>query len=157
MEALNSSGGGTGPNAWTTYKEYNKDFTVDYAKGTITMNQYFFNEAADDIITLKFYLQSGQILQYKIKKSGSKVTTYYAKPSLKHKTLTLPVGKTAKIAIKNLTKTASVTYSSSNKSTATVSKAGVITAQNAGTAKITVTIKQNSTTYKLTMTVKVKK
>ena len=58
-----------------------------------------------------------------------------AKPKLSKNKLTLTVGKTAKLKVKNYKGT--VKWSSNKKKTATVSKKGVVTAKKKGTAVIT--------------------
>lgn len=73
LEAAYADGSGAGPQNWTTYKEYNYAFTVDYTANTVTLTNKFFAEANDGEITLKFHFQSGEILEYKILKSGSTV------------------------------------------------------------------------------------
>ena len=52
---------------------------------------------------------------------------------------------------------AKISYKSSKKSVATVSKKGVVTAKKAGTATITVTVKDSEGTYKAKTKIKVKK
>ncbi|MCC8045773.1 MAG: Ig-like domain-containing protein [Clostridiales bacterium] len=59
-------------------------------------------------------------------------------PSISAKTVSLTVGKTKKLKISGTTET--VTWKSSNKKVATVSKSGKITAKKAGTATITATV-----------------
>lgn len=59
-------------------------------------------------------------------------------PAINKKTLTLQTGKTYRLIIKNTKQ--SITYKSSNKKVATVSKTGIITAHSIGTAKITATL-----------------
>ncbi|MCD7955322.1 MAG: Ig-like domain-containing protein [Lachnospiraceae bacterium] len=59
-------------------------------------------------------------------------------PSISAKTVSLAVGKTKKLKISGTTET--VTWKSSNKKVATVSKTGKITAKKAGTATITATV-----------------
>lgn len=73
---------------------------------------------------------------------------------------TLYVGKGSyKIKIESTSKKAIVTYSTSNKAVATVTKKGVIQPKTVGTATITVVIKQNSKKYtsKIAVTVKAQK
>jgi aryl-phospho-beta-D-glucosidase BglC (GH1 family) len=155
IEALNEKGSGTGPDSWTKYKMYGKAFSVDYTKNNVTILKYFFENAPDGIITFKLHFQSGEILSCKVKKAGTQVTYYVAKPTLKDTSVTIGVGRTWTCRINDLDSSATVTYSSSNKAVAAVSKTGKITAYKKGTAKITATVLQNGKTYKLTMTVKV--
>lgn len=156
IEAVNASGGGIGPNSWTTYKEYDRDFTVNYNNNTVTMTKTFFAQTVDGIKTLKLHFQSGEILICKFEKSGTNVTNAFSEPSLKTKTVALGIGKSTVISIVDLDKNATVTYSSSKKSIATVSKTGKITGKKAGSTDITVKVKQNKKTYQLTMKVTVK-
>lgn len=72
-----------------------------------------------------------------------------AKAKLSKKRLTLRVGKTQKISIRNKKKGAKYTYQVSSKKVVTVSKKGVITARKKGTAKITVKEKDQKKTRKL--------
>jgi aryl-phospho-beta-D-glucosidase BglC (GH1 family) len=74
LEAMKPDGTGTGPQSWTTYKEFDYAFSVDYDANTVTMKDKFFAEAADGIIILKLHFQSGEILECMIEKSGTTVT-----------------------------------------------------------------------------------
>lgn len=60
------------------------------------------------------------------------------KAKLSKKRISIPVGDKKKISIKNKSKKASYSFTSSNKKTASVSKKGIVTARKKGTAKITV-------------------
>ncbi len=81
-----------------------------------------------------------------------------ATPELKTTKTTLYIGyNTHVIGVNNLSKSATVTYSTSNKKVALVSKKGKVTPVATGTAKITVTIKHNKKTYKKYLYVTVKK
>ncbi|MDS0526259.1 cellulase family glycosylhydrolase [Clostridium sp. SHJSY1] len=73
LEAINSDGSGAGPQGWTTYKQFNEAFSVDYDKNKVTIKDKFFAEAKDGEITFKVHFQSGEILQCKLLKSGSEV------------------------------------------------------------------------------------
>jgi len=66
------------------------------------------------------------------------------------KTLTLEVGKTAKLKMNGTTK--KTTWSSSDKAVAKVSSKGTVTAVAAGTAKITATVSKKKYTCKVTVT-----
>lgn len=80
-----------------------------------------------------------------------------AEPKVTVTKKTLYVGYTSyQIKFKNLAKTATVTYKSSNKKVATVSSKGVIKPVAKGTATITVTIKQSGKTYTRTIAVTVR-
>lgn len=80
---------------------------------------------------------------------------------LSKKTLTLQVGTSGKVTLKNAPKGAKVKWSSKNKKIATVSKKGKITAKKAGKTKVTakVTYRKNGkkVTKSLKVTVKVQK
>lgn len=84
-----------------------------------------------------------------VKKAPSKVTASVSKKTMKK-------GKTQKVKVKLPSGSASyrITYKSSKKSVATISKKGVIKAKKKGTAKITVTTFNNK---KCTFKIKVKK
>ena len=70
---------------------------------------------------------------------------------------TLYVGyKTYQITYKDLSKSASVTYKSSNTKYAKVSNKGIVTPVAAGKATITTTVKQNNKTYSLKVAITVK-
>lgn len=155
MEAVTDTGKGAGPNNWTTYKEFDKDFKVNYDSNTVTVTADFFKQTADGLITLKLHFWSGEIIEYIIQKNGSKITDAPAAPTVKSNSLNLNKGKLASITFNNLTKNAVVTYSSGNQKVATVSKDGRITAVNSGSTSIFITIKQNNLTYKLTVSLKV--
>ncbi len=79
-----------------------------------------------------------------------------AKPSLSQKKITLKVGKTKKLKVKNLKKKAKVTWKSSKKKVATVSKKGVVKARKKGKAVITAkfSYKKKPVTLKCQVTVK---
>ncbi|MBR4343704.1 MAG: extracellular solute-binding protein [Lachnospiraceae bacterium] len=77
------------------------------------------------------------------------VTLNAARPKLSKSKLTLTVGSTKKLKLKNATGT--VTWSTSSKKIAKVSKKGVVTAKKAGTAVITATNKGKK--YTCTVTV----
>lgn len=91
---------------------------------------------------------------------NSKAEAASKKPKLAETKKTLYIKSkyktTYNIEIKNLTSKATVTYKSSKKSVATVSKKGVVTPVKAGSATITATVKQNSKTYTLKLKVTVK-
>jgi len=62
------------------------------------------------------------------------------KIAISQKTLSLKVGKSKKLTLKNLPKNQKVKWTSSNKKIATVSATGKVTAKKAGKAKITATV-----------------
>lgn len=79
------------------------------------------------------------------------------KPKLAKKTATIEMGKTTKIKIKNKPKRAKITYRSSKKSVAKVSKKGTVKGLKPGKATIKVTIKKKKKLVKkLNFKVKVK-
>lgn len=81
-----------------------------------------------------------------------------SKPKLNKKNVTLTVGTKYTLKVKNLPKNAKVTWTSSNKKRATVSKKGVVTAKKAGTVTIRSKIKQSGKkTRKLTCKIKINK
>lgn len=77
-------------------------------------------------------------------------------PSLNVSSKTLYVGKKFDINIKNKPSSATYTWSSSDKTVATVAKGGIVTAKKSGTATVKVVIKTKKTskTLKATFTVK---
>lgn len=77
-------------------------------------------------------------------------------PKLAKKSLSVVIGGTAKIKVKNAPKGAKITYKSAKSSIATVSKQGKVKGIKNGTAKITVTVKKNSKTTNLACKVNVK-
>lgn len=80
-----------------------------------------------------------------------------AKPKLAKKSVNIVIGGTAKIKIKNTSKRAKITYKSTRKSIAAVSKRGKVKGKKNGTAKILVFVKSGSKTTKLKCKVNVKK
>ena len=80
-----------------------------------------------------------------------------AKPKLAKKSVSIVIGETSKIKVKNVPKGAKITYKSAQKSIATVSKQGNVKGVKSGTAKITVSVKKNAKTTKLAYKVIVKK
>lgn len=79
------------------------------------------------------------------------------KPKLAKKSVSIVIGGTSKIKIKNAPKGAKITYKSAKKSIATVSEQGKVKGIKSGTTKITVSVKETSKTTKLTYKVTVKK
>lgn len=78
-------------------------------------------------------------------------------PAVKSTKKTLYAGyKTYKVAFRNLSSKASITYKSSNSKIAKVSSKGTVTPVAKGTATITATVKQNSKTYYLKVKITVK-
>ena len=96
------------------------------------------------------------VVRTTIKKNYSlyKYKTSYKYPSVSLYKL-LPKGKTYKIQLLHLNKTAKVTYKSSKPSIAKVDKKGKVTPVKNGRADITVTIVQNGITYKYFVVVRV--
>lgn len=74
MEAIYKDGSFAGPQNWTSYKEYAYTFTPDFMKDRIVITENFFNETKDGEVTLKFHFWGGDIVNYKISKSGAQVT-----------------------------------------------------------------------------------
>ncbi len=82
-------------------------------------------------------------------------TNATSKPKLKKKSGSIIIGGTVKIRIKKLPKKAKVSYKSSKKSIATVSKKGKVTGKKAGKTKITVNIKKKNQKKKIKLTFKI--
>lgn len=80
-----------------------------------------------------------------------------AKPKLAKKSVSIVIGGTSKIKVKNAPKKAKITYKSAKKNIATVSKKGQVKGIKNGITKITVSVKKNSKTTKLTYKVTVNK
>ncbi len=80
---------------------------------------------------------------------GSEIPVYAAKAKLSKKTVTLEVGKKAKIKVTGTTK--KVTWSSSDKKIAKVSSKGKITAISKGTCKITAKVGSKKLTCTVTV------
>ncbi|WP_054942821.1 cellulase family glycosylhydrolase [Paenibacillus ihuae] len=74
MEAVYASGGNAGPQNWTSYKEFAYTFSPSYDAGEISLQENFFKEVNDGEVILKFHFWSGEIVSYKITKSGTTVT-----------------------------------------------------------------------------------
>ena len=96
------------------------------------------------------------VVRTTIKKNYSlyKYKTSYKYPSVSLYKL-LPKGKTYKIQLLHLNKTAKVTYKSNKPSVAKVNKKGKVTPIKNGRADVTVTIVQNGITYKYFVVVRV--
>lgn len=73
MEAVDASGAAVGPQNWTTYKEFGRTFAPDYTNNTLKITESFFAETNDGAITLKVHFLSGEVVNYKVVKSGSMV------------------------------------------------------------------------------------
>lgn len=74
MEAVYASGGNAGPQNWTSYKEFAYTFSPSYNTGEISLQENFFKEVNDGEVILRFHFWSGEIVSYKITKSGTAVT-----------------------------------------------------------------------------------
>ncbi|WP_311080841.1 cellulase family glycosylhydrolase [Paenibacillus polymyxa] len=74
MEAVYTNGGNAGPQDWTPYKEFGNTFAPAYDANGIQLLPEFFNSVKDGDVTLKFHFWSGDVVTYKITKSGTRVT-----------------------------------------------------------------------------------
>ncbi|WP_416147351.1 cellulase family glycosylhydrolase [Salipaludibacillus sp. HK11] len=74
MEAVDGDGIPTGPQNWTTFKEFGYAFSPSYDTNEITFPQSFFNEVADGEVALRFHFWSGEILEYTLLKDGNNIT-----------------------------------------------------------------------------------
>ncbi|MHB0883229.1 cellulase family glycosylhydrolase [Paenibacillus sp. SEL1] len=74
MEAVYTNGGNAGPQDWTPYKEFGNTFAPAYDANGINLLPEFFNSVKDGEVTLKFHFWSGDVVTYKITKSGTRVT-----------------------------------------------------------------------------------
>ncbi len=74
MEAVYTNGGNAGPQDWTPYKEFGNTFAPAYDANGIKLLPEFFNSVKDGEVTLKFHFWSGDVVTYKITKSGTRVT-----------------------------------------------------------------------------------
>lgn len=77
------------------------------------------------------------------------------KPKISNSNISLSVGKTVKLSIKNKPKKASYVWSSSNNNIATVDRSGNITAKSTGNATIAVSVKTKKKTYRLSCNIMV--
>jgi hypothetical protein len=77
-----------------------------------------------------------------------------AKPALSKTKLTLTVGQTATLKVKNAAKKETIKWASSKKAYATVSSKGKVTAKKAGKTVISATLKNAKKTLKCNVTVK---
>ncbi len=78
------------------------------------------------------------------------------KPSFSKRTISVPVGRTRLLSLKDKPKNAKLSWSTSRKGIATVDKKGRITGKSQGSATITARVKANKKTYKLSCRVVVK-
>lgn len=75
MEATYADGSFAGPHTWTSFKECDVAFALDYAAGGIVLKPEFFAEVNDGArVTLTFHFWSGTTVTYYVTKSGSTVT-----------------------------------------------------------------------------------
>ncbi|WP_342416109.1 cellulase family glycosylhydrolase [Paenibacillus sp. FSL R10-2782] len=74
MEAVYTNGGNAGPQDWTPYKEFGNTFAPAYDTNGIKLLPEFFNSVKDGEVTLKFHFWSGDVVTYKMTKSGTRVT-----------------------------------------------------------------------------------
>ncbi|CAM4226156.1 cellulase family glycosylhydrolase [Paenibacillus macerans] len=79
MEAVYADGSNAGPQNWTSFKEFGYTFVPDYETGVIKLQPEFWREVNDGEVTLKFHFWSGEIVAYKVVKSGTSVTGTSAK------------------------------------------------------------------------------
>ncbi|HZK34387.1 MAG TPA: cellulase family glycosylhydrolase [Bacillota bacterium] len=72
MEAVYVDGGNAGPDDWTSYKEYSYAFSPVYEYNIVKLTEEFFDQVNDDQeILLKFHFWSGEVIDYRITKSGN--------------------------------------------------------------------------------------
>jgi aryl-phospho-beta-D-glucosidase BglC (GH1 family) len=74
MEARYADGSNAGPQNWTSFKEFDRDFSPNVAANQITLSSTFFAEVRDGTVELRFHFWSGEILDYTLVRSGSTVT-----------------------------------------------------------------------------------
>ncbi len=105
-------------------------------------------------------IMTALLLQTALWSTSGEVALAAKKPGLRKKKVTIEVGKTYTVAIKNKQKKAKYAYKSSNKKVVAVSKAGKVKGVKKGSAKITVQQKLKKKTTKvgvLKVTVRAKK
>jgi endoglucanase len=74
MEAKYADGSFAGPHNWTSFKEFGRTFSPDYATGKIDLTSTFFNEVNDGApVTLTFHFWSGATLEYTVTRTGTAV------------------------------------------------------------------------------------
>lgn len=73
MEAVYSTGGNAGPQDWTPFKEFGNTFSPSYNTKEIKLLPAFFKDVKDGEVILKFHFWNGDIITYKITKSGTSV------------------------------------------------------------------------------------
>lgn len=73
LSAKYKGGGNAGPQDWTPFKEFNYAFNVSYEYGAIQLLKEFFNEVRDGEIDIKFYFESGAVIDYEITKEKSSI------------------------------------------------------------------------------------
>lgn len=112
-----------------TFKSSDKNIAKVSNTGVVTGQK-----AGKTTVVLKTSTGGSCTVTITVKKAPSKVSASVSKSTIKK-------GKKAKIQVKLPSGSASylITYQSSNKKIATVSKSGVVTAKKKGTVKITIT------------------
>lgn len=73
MEAVYKGGGNAGPNDWTSFKEFNKDFSPLYDTNQIKLTSDFLSNVRDGELLLKMHFWSGEIVEYSLVKNGTSV------------------------------------------------------------------------------------
>ena len=104
----------------------NGNISEKYEMGSCTMRRYLLMLV---FVIAAFCISLFALRWIKIKSTGSKM-------KLNKKNVTLTVGKSQKLKVKNLPKNATVSWVSSKKSVAPVSKKGMVRAKKAGKATI---------------------
>ena len=65
LEAVDpETGAGVGPHDWTTYKEFNYTFTVNYESGFITPTKEFKKEFKGDSVLFRIHYADGKVDEY---------------------------------------------------------------------------------------------
>lgn len=109
-----------------------------------------------EVIKMKFYkkILCGALAAAMVLTTAAVPAFAAAKPALNKTKLTMTVGDTAALKVKNTAKKEKITWASKKKAVASVSSKGKVTAKKAGKTVVSATLKKAGKTLKCNVTVK---
>lgn len=109
-----------------------------------------------EVIKMKFYkkILCGTLAAAMVLTTAAIPASAAAKPALNKTKLTMTVGNTATLKVKNAAKKEKITWASKKKTVASVTSKGKVTAKKAGKTVVSATLKKAGKTLKCNVTVK---